>query len=50
MLKLQHVHDEIKIIQAKIQNSNADNKDISLLNNLIKIKNKISILVGRNSS
>ena len=50
MLKLQHVNDEIKIIQAKIQNNNADNKDISLLNNLIKIKNKISILVGRNSS
>ena len=50
MLKLQHVHDEIKIIQTKIQNSNAGEKDISLLNNLIKIKNKISILVGRNSS
>lgn len=49
MLKLQHVNDQIKIIQSKIHDSLAEANDFSLLNNLIKIKNKISILVGRNA-
>jgi len=41
--------DQIKIIQSKIHDSLAEANDFSLLNNLIKIKNKISILVGRNA-
>ena len=49
MLKLQHVDDKIQKIQNKIQNSSIKETDFVLLNNLIKIKNKISILVGRNS-
>ena len=49
MLKLQHVEDEIQIIQSKIKTGDVGDKDISLLNNLIKIKNKISTLVGRNA-
>ena len=49
MLKLQHVDDKIQKIQNKIQNSSIKETDFVLLNNLIKIKNKISILVGRTS-
>ena len=49
MLKLQHVDDKIQKIQNKIQNSSIQKTDFVLLNNLIKIKNKISILVGRTS-
>ena len=47
MLKAQHVEEEIAIIQAKIKSNSAKHEDITLLNNLIKIKNKISNLVGR---
>ena len=49
MLKLQHVDEKIQKIQNKIQNSSIQKTDFVLLNNLIKIKNKISILVGRTS-
>ena len=49
MLKLQHVDDKIQKIQNKIQNSSIKETDFVLLNNLIKIKNKISLLVGRTS-
>ena len=47
MLKAQHVEEEIAMIQAKIKSNSAKHEDITLLNNLIKIKNKISNLVGR---
>jgi len=47
MLKAQHVEEEITMIQAKIKSNSAKHEDITLLNNLIKIKNKISNLVGR---
>ena len=47
MLKAQHVEEEIAMIQAKIKSNSANHEDITLLNNLIKIKNKISNLVGR---
>ena len=47
MLKAQHVEEEITMIQAKIKSNSAKHEDINLLNNLIKIKNKISNLVGR---
>ena len=47
MLKAQHVEEEITMIQAKIKSNSAQHEDITLLNNLIKIKNKISNLVGR---
>jgi hypothetical protein len=49
MLKLQHVDDKIQKIQNNIQNNSNNEKDFVLLNNLIKIKNKISIMVGRTS-
>lgn len=49
MLKAQHLEEEIYSIQTKIKSNTAESKDISLLNNLIKIKNKISKLVGRSS-
>ena len=49
MLKAQHLEEEIYSIQTKIKSNTAQSKDISLLNNLIKIKNKISKLVGRSS-
>ena len=47
MLKAQHVEEEVAMIQAKIKSNSAKHEDITLLNNLIKIKNKISNLVGR---
>ena len=47
MLKAQHVEEEVALIQAKIKSNSAKHEDITLLNNLIKIKNKISNLVGR---
>ena len=47
MLKSQHVEEEINTIQTKIKSNTAETQDITLLNNLIKIKNKISNLVGR---
>ena len=47
MLKAQHVEEEIAMIQAKIKSNSANHEDITLLNNLIKIKNKVSNLVGR---
>ena len=47
MLKSQHVEEEINAIQKKIKSNSAETKDIALLNNLIKVKNKISNLVGR---
>ena len=49
MLKAQHLEEEIYSIQTKIKSNTAESKDITLLNNLIKIKNKISKLVGRSS-
>ncbi len=49
MLKAQHLEEEIYSIQIKIKSNTAESKDITLLNNLIKIKNKISKLVGRSS-
>jgi len=49
MLKAQHLEEEIYSIQTKIKSNTAKSKDIALLNNLIKIKNKISKLVGRSS-
>ena len=49
MLKAQHLEEEIYSIQTKIKSNTAESKDIALLNNLIKIKNKISKLVGRSS-
>lgn len=49
MLKLQHVDDKIQKIQNNIQKDSNNAKDFVLLNNLIKIKNKISIMVGRTS-
>ena len=47
MLKSQHVEEEINAIQTKIKSNSAETKDITLLNSLIKVKNKISNLVGR---
>lgn len=47
MLKSQHVEEEITAIQTKIKSNLAETKDITLLNSLIKVKNKISNLVGR---
>ena len=47
MLKAQHVEEEIHSIQTKIKSNSAETKDITLLNSLIKVKNKISNLVGR---
>ena len=49
ILKLQHVESKIKIIQKEIKEKTAEDSDFMLLNNLIKIKNKISLKVGRSS-
>ena len=49
ILKLQHVESKIKLIQQEIKEQNTKEEDFMLLNNLIKIKNKISLKIGRSS-
>ncbi len=49
ILKLQHVESKIKLIQQEIKEQNTKDEDFMLLNNLIKIKNKISLKIGRSS-
>ena len=49
ILKLQHVESKIKLIQQEIKEQTTKDEDFMLLNNLIKIKNKISLKIGRSS-